>query len=151
MTEPGGSAAEDEGVHVYSMACHRMCVLAGASLCRSRPSLSQNLRGQASQAFLFPFLGCDSGLRGGMSHRHLSLAPLAADPVQKQNAGPLGGRSPDLSSDTWGRLRDQGPPGKGKFNSCSWLWTLAPLIGRPWVSLTQLSCPPLEHESCQQA
>lgn len=43
------------------------------------------------------------------------------------------------SSDTWGRLRAQGPPGKGKFNSYSWLWTLASLTGRPWVSLTQLS------------
>lgn len=65
VTEPEESATEDVGVHVDSMACHRMHVLSEASSAAPGPGLGKSLKGQASQALLFPFLGCDSGLREG--------------------------------------------------------------------------------------
>lgn len=52
-------------MHVDSMACHRMHVLSEASSAAPGPGLGKSLKGQASQALLFPFLGCESGLREG--------------------------------------------------------------------------------------
>lgn len=42
-----------------------------------------------------------------MSHRNLSLAALAADPFQKQNAVSLEWQG--QTSDTWSLLRNQSP------------------------------------------
>lgn len=93
--------AEDVGVHVYGVACHRMHVLSGASLAAQGPGLGKSLKGQASQAFVFPFLGCDSGLRGGMTHRNLGLTHPGCRPLPEA----------EYSPSKW-PPEDQTPPGK---------------------------------------
>lgn len=55
--EPEESAAEDVGVHVYGIACHRMHVLSEASLCCSRPRSGQEPKGPGLPSSLISIPG----------------------------------------------------------------------------------------------